>query len=92
MLLNLLVFAFAAIFGKVLLGFAAVWWLLPADGRCSGCDEETLLLRPPPPLGRVYRMFRVQLRWCPACAETHHARYGRRRSATSPAQERMLVQ
>ena len=71
---NLVIFGIATLLGKVVLGLAAVWALLPDDGRCAGCDAETFPLQNPPALRLTYRLLRVHLRWCPACDDLHHAR------------------
>ena len=71
---NLVVFAFVILIGKVLLGCAAVWLLLPKDGRCSNCDERTLPLQDPAGLSLTMRLLRVQRRWCMRCAATEVSR------------------
>lgn len=65
-----LLYFFVAVGAKLLLAMLTIYLLLPSDARCSGCDEETLLIRPRL-LGRVggwLSLGRVQWRWCPRCA------------------------
>lgn len=69
MTLYYLLFFFVAFGAKLLLALIMIYLLLPTDGRCSGCDAETLLIRPRR-LGRVGAALsfgRVQWRWCSRC-------------------------
>ncbi len=84
-----LLFFFIAFGAKLLLGLVMVYLLLPSDGNCSHCDEETLLIRPNR-FGRFWfalTLGRVRLRWCPRCGWEGLARHdgGRRPTAVGAA-------
>lgn len=70
----LLVFVLATIGVKVLLALVAIYYLLPADRRCTACDSETLPLVTGRGLRMVYGMLRLQKRWCPGCGRVDLAR------------------
>lgn len=76
MIWAILGFAFAALGSKVLLGLWIVWVFLPAEPECSRCDGFTTRLEPRRGLRTLYRLCRVQQRWCPACGEDFLARGG----------------
>ena len=77
MIANLILFAFAGIISKILLGCIAVWMLFPSDPECPACDADTVPLQDPAGLGMAYRVFRIQRRWCARCGEEYHARRAR---------------
>ena len=77
MLFAVLAFGFVALGSKVILGFWAVWILLPAERECARCDGFTTQVEPRRGLRTVYRWCRIQDRWCPGCGEHYLAR-GRR--------------
>ena len=94
-----LFFFFIAFGAKVLLAFAMIYLLLPADTECSQCGDTTLLIR----ANRIGRAGfaltrgRVQWRWCPVCRWEGLARRGsgpierrptRSGSARTPADRR----
>lgn len=69
MLYYYLLYFFIACVAKLILAMLMIYMLLPSDNRCSGCDQETLLLRPHG-IGKIWiALFigRVQRRWCPSC-------------------------
>ncbi len=74
MFLTFLEFAVVTLGVKLLLCGALIYYLLPADRRCSACDGETLLLQAPRGLRRVGRVTRVERRLCLACGATMVAR------------------
>lgn len=62
---------------KLALGLAAIYLLLPADGRCPACDRDTIAVTDLPALGWLFRAARVQRRWCTGCARPCLARRAR---------------
>lgn len=80
MLYYYLIFFFVTVGAKLALALLMIYLLLPSDGRCSQCDEETLWLRSGGAGRLAQRLFlgRVQRRWCPACGWTGLARRARR--------------
>ena len=74
MIWAILGFGFVALGSKVILGFWAVWLLLPAERECSRCDGFTTSIEPRRGLRTLYRWGRIQQRWCPACGEHFLAR------------------
>lgn len=79
-MLTWILFFFLAFGAKVVLAFAMIYLLLPAERSCSECDGETLPLQ----MGIVGRSFSavtlgvVQRRWCPRCGWEGLTRTGRR--------------
>jgi hypothetical protein len=64
-----LLFFFVTVGAKLLLAVVMIYFLLPAERLCTGCDGETLLVGGGR-LGRTgTRLFfgRIQRRWCPRC-------------------------
>lgn len=93
MFLTILEFAVVTLGVKLLLGSALIYYLLPADRRCSACDGDTLPLMAPRGLGRLGRVTRVERRLCLSCGATMVARrqphaLPRRRPAGEPRVER----
>jgi phage FluMu protein Com len=74
MLFHYLLFFFVAVGAKLILALVMIYFLLPADRRCSNCDGETLLLQAAW-LGFL-SLGRVQRRWCPRCQTVSFARRG----------------
>ncbi len=75
----LVVFVLSTIGAKLILGLAAIYYLMPSDGRCSACDGDTLPLVGSLPGDLLGRVLRVQKRWCVRCGRTHFARRSRER-------------
>ena len=73
----IIAFAFATLGSKLLLGLWCVWAILPADPQCSRCDGFTTQIETRRGLRTIYRLCRIQDRWCPGCGESYLAR-GRR--------------
>ena len=69
-----LLFAFAALGSKVLLGLAIVYVFIPEARECSRCDRDTAIVEAPRGLRTVFAWIRVQRRWCPGCGESFLAR------------------
>lgn len=86
MLYHYLLFFFVALGAKLILALLTIYLLLPGDGRCSACDEETLLIRPRRVGQLAARLLlgRVQWRWCPHCGEEGMSR----RTAPDPGPPR----
>ncbi len=74
MFLTILEFAVVTLGVKLGLCAAVIYYLLPADRRCSACDGETLPLVAPPGLRRLGRVSRIERRLCIACGATMVAR------------------
>ncbi|HEX8693490.1 MAG TPA: hypothetical protein VF746_13795 [Longimicrobium sp.] len=74
------IFLFFVAFGaKVLLAFAMIYLIFPADRVCNECDGETLPIQMGP-VGRflsALSLGRVQRRWCPRCGWEGLTRTGR---------------
>lgn len=70
----IIAFGFVALGSKVILGFIAVYALLPEADVCSRCDGETTRIEVPAPLRAITEAVRVQSRWCPRCGESFLAR------------------
>ena len=68
-MLYYLLFFFLTVGAKLVLATVMIYFLLPADRRCSECDGETLLLGGSRSgrLGMRLLFGRVQWRWCPRC-------------------------
>jgi hypothetical protein len=68
-MLTWLFFFFVAFGAKALLAAATIYFLIPAERSCDGCDCETL----PMQMGRGGRLASaltlgtLQRRWCPRC-------------------------
>lgn len=68
-MLTWIFFFFIAFGAKVILAFAMIYLIFPADRVCSECDGETL----PVQMGAGGRtaaallLGRLQRRWCPRC-------------------------
>jgi hypothetical protein len=78
-MLSWIVFFFIAFGAKVVLAFAMIYLIFPAERSCSHCDGETLPLRMGP-LGRALAWLsrgEVQRRWCPRCGWEGLTRTGR---------------
>ncbi len=82
MFLTILEFAGVTLGVKFALGLALIYFLFPADGRCSACDGETVPLRAGRGLRTVGRVLRVERRWCLHCGETMMTR----RAGSPPVQ------
>lgn len=66
----MLAFSFFVLVGaKVLLGFLVVYLLMPRDTACAGCDAEMIPIEAPNGRRRLYRLLRLQPRWCIECGE-----------------------
>lgn len=79
MLAILLLFVFATVGVKLLLGLVFIYYLLPVpeDRRCPACDGETVSLQPRPGFRLLSRLCRVQRRLCLRCGRTELAQRGR---------------
>lgn len=68
-MLYYLLFFFVTVGAKLVLAAVMIYFLLPADRRCSECDEETLLMGGSRGgrLGARLLLGRIQWRWCPRC-------------------------
>ncbi len=85
MFLTILEFAVVTLGVKYLLGLAVIYYLFPADGRCSACDGDTIRVQPRRGLGWLARLFRVELRWCLGCGGSMLGRRRRAQGAAAPA-------
>jgi hypothetical protein len=74
MILELGLFFFVLLGSKVLLGAVAVYMLLPQDPKCVICDAEMLPIECAPGTGRLFRLLRLQRRWCMECRRETLAR------------------
>ncbi len=74
MLLTILEFAVVTLGVKLALCAAIIYYLLPADRRCSACDGDTLPLVGPPGLRLLGRVSRIERRLCLSCGATLVAR------------------
>ncbi len=83
MFLTIVEFAVVTLGVKLGLCGALIYYLLPADRRCSACDGETLPLVAPWGLRGVGRATRIERRLCLACGATMVAR--RQAGAVPPA-------
>ncbi len=84
MFLTILEFAIVTLGVKFLFGLAMIYYLFPADGRCTACDGDTIPLLWGRGLRRIGRLLRVERRWCLGCGGTM---VGRRTSAPVTAPE-----
>lgn len=71
---TIVAFAFATLGSKVLLGLWVVWIVLPDKPECCRCDGITTQIEARHGLRGVYRICRIQRRWCPECGESFLAR------------------
>lgn len=64
-----LLYFFVAVGAKLLLALVMIYFLLPKERSCAGCDGETLLVGGGrgDRLRRRLSFGRLQLRWCPGC-------------------------
>jgi hypothetical protein len=62
-----LVVFFVLLGSKFLMGMAAVYLLLPEDPRCNLCDAELLMLATPSGVTGMFRLLRLERRWCMEC-------------------------
>lgn len=64
-----LLFFFVTVGAKLLLALVMMYFLLPRERSCTGCDGDTLLLEGSRAvrLGTRLLLGRVQWRWCPRC-------------------------
>ncbi len=77
MILTILEFALLTIGVKCLLGVVLIYYLFPADGRCTACDGDTIPLQALRGLRWLARACRVERRWCLRCGGTMIGRRGR---------------
>ncbi len=70
MFLTILEFAVVTLGVKCLLGVAVIYYLFPADGRCSACDGDTIALQAARGLRWLSRVSRVERRLCLGCGGT----------------------
>lgn len=78
-MLTWIFFFFLAFGAKVLLAFAMIYLIFPADRVCNECDGETLPIQMGP-VGRLLSLLslgRIQRRWCPQCGWEGLTRSGR---------------
>lgn len=94
MLYYYLLYFFIAVGAKLVLAMLMIYLLLPADTRCSGCDRESLLLRPGGLglLGSKITFGHVQRRWCPSCGAHYLARRVPSRAVTQARHARIHIQ
>jgi len=76
MFLTILEFAVVTLGVKFLLGVVLIYYLFPADGRCTACDGETVPLQAARGLRWLSHTSRVERRMCLACGGTMVARRG----------------
>ncbi|HEX9105793.1 MAG TPA: hypothetical protein VF832_01160 [Longimicrobiales bacterium] len=76
MYLTILEFAVVTLGVKFLLGAALIYYLFPADGRCSACDGDTIPLQSARGLRWLSHASRVERRMCLGCGGTMVARRG----------------
>ncbi len=74
MILTILEFALLTIGVKCLLGVVLIYYLFPADGRCTACDGDTIPLQGRRGLRWLARLCRLDRRWCLRCGGTMVAR------------------
>jgi hypothetical protein len=72
---------FVVVGSKVLLGAVACWMLMPRDGECPTCNAQMLPLEAPRARS-MFRVLRLQRRWCMECGTEV---IGRRGGKTPPA-------
>lgn len=68
---------FVIVLSKIILGIIVCWMLMPQDAECPACDAPLLPLAAPRGRRRLFRLLRLQRRWCMECGT---ALIGRRRS------------
>jgi hypothetical protein len=83
--LELGLFFFVLLGSKILLGFIAVYLLIPRDGACTLCDAELLPIQHPRGTGRLLALLRLQRRWCMECQRESLTRRVPLRTADQPA-------
>jgi len=91
MFLTILEFAVVTLGVKFLLGAALIYYLFPADGRCSACDGETIPLQAARGLRWLSRTSRVERRLCLGCGGTMVARRGSQSPRLCDSAERPRV-
>lgn len=82
-----LLFFFVAFGSKLLLALATIYLVLPAEPRCSECDDETLpilMSRPGRAISWLLRG-RLQRRWCYRCGWEGWVRLAPDRARPGPA-------
>jgi hypothetical protein len=74
MLFDLGLFFFVLLGSKLLMGFVAVYMLLPQDRRCVICDAELLTVEVVRSVRWLMRLLRLERRWCMECRRETLAR------------------